>query len=270
MLLPKTFYTVRMAKTVWILVCFVFGFAAEAQLQIPKVLFVGNSHTYVNNIPELVQKMAATQGIQLEVSAITAGGYRLEDHVADGKVQAALKSEKFTVVILQEQSGRPVLEAAAFKASVQQLAALAKTAKTQVVLYVSWSRADLEAQGYSQKNWDTSFTTVATATQTKLAPVGTAWANAVKAGVQIEKLRSSDGVHAAPAGSYLTALTIYSSLVGLNPLGLPKQFKVSPSATDQELSAPINLEAGLAKTLQIVAWQTVKAVKTNLKPKIIR
>ena len=241
-------------------------FAAEAQRSPPRVLFVGNSLTYVNNVPELVQKMAAAQGIELEVQAITGGGMKLEDHLRAQAVALALKRYGFAAMVLQEQSANSAVKPSSFNDSVKQLSALANTAKTQTVLFVGWARADLEAEGMTQQNWDVSAETAAVLSGAKLAPVGTAWANAVKAGVAITQLRQADGVHAMPAGSYLAALTIYASLLNKNPAGLAATFSVSPSATDQDLSQPVKLEPELARTLQSVAWKTVQAVKPQLRP----
>jgi hypothetical protein len=241
-------------------------FVAEAQRSPPSVLFVGNSLTYVNNVPELVQKMAASQGIELEVLAITGGGMKLEDHLRAQNVALALKRYGFAAMVLQEQSATSVVKPNSFNNAVKQLTALANTAKTQTVLFVGWARADLEAQGMTQQNWDVNAETAAVSSGAKITPVGTAWTNAVKAGVFSAQLRQADGIHAMPAGSYLAALTIYASLLNKNPAGLAAAFSVSPSATDQDLSQPVKLEPSLAKTLQSVAWKTVQAVKPQLKP----
>jgi hypothetical protein len=255
-------YTATMTKFIVFLVC-IACLNAEAQRKLPKVLFIGNSHTYVNNVPEMVQQMAAAQGILLEVQAVTYGGYKLEDHLKLGWVQKALQQNGYNTIILQEQSSRPVEEFALFKQSVQTIAAIAQKYKTEVVLYINWWRADMAVE---QSQWDNNFRVVANTTKSKLAPVGTAWANAVKSGVNIQTLRHSDGIHAAPAGSYLAALTIYSSLTGLNPVGLPRQFKVTPSVVDQELSSPVNLEPIFAKNLQQAAWKTFQNLENTLRP----
>src|SRR5690242_5085237 len=45
-----------------------------------KVLFVGNSLTFTNDLPGIVQALAAARGKRLEYMADTPGGTNLDDH----------------------------------------------------------------------------------------------------------------------------------------------------------------------------------------------
>ncbi|HWA34529.1 MAG TPA: hypothetical protein VG737_10390, partial [Cyclobacteriaceae bacterium] len=47
-----------------------------------RVLFVGNSLTYFNNLPEIVRKVAASDGVKLTVESIAYPDYALLDHLA--------------------------------------------------------------------------------------------------------------------------------------------------------------------------------------------
>ena len=51
------------------------------------ILFIGNSLTYVNNLPQLVKDAALLKGITIGTKSIAHGNYALLDHWADGEVQ---------------------------------------------------------------------------------------------------------------------------------------------------------------------------------------
>ena len=66
------------------------------------ILFIGNSLTYTNNLPELVRKKAKIIGEKVKVKTVAFPNYAIEDHWKDGKVQQLIKSKKFQYVIIQQ------------------------------------------------------------------------------------------------------------------------------------------------------------------------
>jgi hypothetical protein len=66
------------------------------------ILFVGNSLTYTNNLPELIKKSAKLQGIKIIYEMIAFPNYAIIDHWNDGKVQKLIASEKYDFVIIQQ------------------------------------------------------------------------------------------------------------------------------------------------------------------------
>jgi len=77
------------------------------------ILFIGNSFTARNNVPELIAQMAAAQGRKLAHSLISAGGASLRMHWNKGEAQRVLAATPFDFVVLQEQSTLPVKNATA-------------------------------------------------------------------------------------------------------------------------------------------------------------
>lgn len=78
------------------------------------ILFVGNSLTYTNNLPELVKQRANEKGITIGIKTIAKPNYAIVDHWAEGDVQQSIKSKKFDYVIIQQgpssqQDGRDML-----------------------------------------------------------------------------------------------------------------------------------------------------------------
>ena len=66
------------------------------------VLFVGNSLTYTNDLPELVKKVAASKGVSIDYELLAFPNYALVDHWNDGKVQKLITSKTFDFVVIQQ------------------------------------------------------------------------------------------------------------------------------------------------------------------------
>lgn len=66
------------------------------------ILFIGNSLTYTNNLPELVKKSAKLQGIEIDSKMIAFPNYALIDHWKDGEIQKLIASKKYDFVIIQQ------------------------------------------------------------------------------------------------------------------------------------------------------------------------
>jgi len=77
----------------------------EPQDKAGKVLFVGNSLTYVGNVPAIYSALAAARGQAESADMIVRGGATLAQRVADGSVARALAENKYTDLVLQERGG---------------------------------------------------------------------------------------------------------------------------------------------------------------------
>src|SRR5688572_20426807 len=68
------------------------------------VLFIGNSYTYNNNLPALVEGLAAsaTPPQRIRTRAVTRPGVRLQQHWDRGEALAALRQGPWDYVVLQE------------------------------------------------------------------------------------------------------------------------------------------------------------------------
>ncbi|WP_339915890.1 SGNH/GDSL hydrolase family protein [Yeosuana marina] len=78
------------------------------------ILFIGNSLTYTNNLPELVKKKAELQGIKIDTKMEAFPNYAIIDHWNDGEIQKLISSNKYDFVIIQQGSssqnnGREIL-----------------------------------------------------------------------------------------------------------------------------------------------------------------
>ena len=67
------------------------------------ILFIGNSLTYFNDLPLVVQALADSAGGEaLAVRSVTAGGYSLEDHWNAGTAPHTIAERQWSVVVLQQ------------------------------------------------------------------------------------------------------------------------------------------------------------------------
>lgn len=69
------------------------------------VLFVGNSLTYVGNLPAVFDAVSRENNRSTASDMLVTGGATLTDRVKDGSVARALESKKYSYVVLQERGG---------------------------------------------------------------------------------------------------------------------------------------------------------------------
>lgn len=67
-----------------------------------RILFVGNSLTYTNNLPGLVKKAGRKKGLQIAVKRMAHPNYALVDHWLDGDVQREIATGQYDLVIVQQ------------------------------------------------------------------------------------------------------------------------------------------------------------------------
>lgn len=78
------------------------------------ILFIGNSLTYTNNLPELVKKRAKKKGIKIRTEMIAFPNYAIMDHWDFSQVQQQITANKYDFVIIQQgpssqKEGRQIL-----------------------------------------------------------------------------------------------------------------------------------------------------------------
>lgn len=72
-----------------------------------RVLFIGNSYTFVNDLPGTFAELAQSGGHTVQTGMLALGGWTLADHVNAHETLDTLKSAKWGFVVLQEQSEIP-------------------------------------------------------------------------------------------------------------------------------------------------------------------
>jgi len=216
-----------------------------------RVFFVGNSYTYVNDLPGVLAALAeASRDRRIVTGQHTPGGYTLEQHVKDGRAVEDIQQQKWDVVVLQEQSVLPVVQPARMYAGAWKLHETIKSQEARTLFYLTWAR---KGQPQMQEGLHQAYFSLAKALQADVAPVGTAWQWALREDPALE-LYMRDGSHPSPNGTYLAACVFYATLLDKNPVGLPAEVKKGGRTL-------LKIDPTLATWLQGVAWRTVQDSK---------
>ncbi len=181
-----------------------------------RILMLGNSFTYFNDMPEL---LAALTG--WEVAAHTRGGAYLSEHLDPDaelgkKTLPALQNETWDVVVLQEQSRAPYEKRDAFLGSVRALCPLIRRAGAAPLLYATWAYRDgTDRLAQTGMAYDAMLAALSEGCHAAAAENGTAVAEVGQAFAAVARkldLYAADDYHPSPTGSLLAAVTIAQAI----------------------------------------------------------
>jgi len=187
------------------------------------IMFVGNSYTFVNDLPLMLRAIAADAQApeDIETAEAVHGGARLIDTWADGKAQALLASQRWNYVVLQEQSLMAMQpgDQAAANAGFTAWGKAASAAGAVPVVYETWARQP-GAADYSgaamQGQIDYVLGAAGASIGATMVPAGDAWMRC-ESQPAAPLLYAADGSHPSLAGTYLTAMLFYRILTGHSP-----------------------------------------------------
>jgi len=184
-----------------------------------RVLFLGNSYTYVNDLPRLFAMLCHSNGRQVAVDSITVGGHRRQGFQQErdplcAQLRETLAARHFDFAVLQEQSQNPILHEEQFLESVGALQA--RIPADHFVLYATWSRNDgspeLKEMGLTMEQMteklSLAYRKAAQLYGMRVAEVGKAFYRHEKR----NDLYDTDRSHPSPAGSALAAHIIWETI----------------------------------------------------------
>ncbi len=195
------------------------------------ILFIGNSFTYVNDIPDMVVQIAssdATNKVQLEVRSVTRGGADLNYMFHSAQASNVLKQQHWDYLVLQEQSQWTGSQARIDDtyAAVDNWTQAARQVRATPILYETWadkagSPAYSDPRSYFfrqtpdqvQEDIDAQSSALARHFGMAVVLVGRYWAYAEEQS-NAPDLYAADHHHPSVAGSYLTALIFYHFFTG--------------------------------------------------------
>ncbi len=205
-----------------------------------KVLFIGNSYTYRNNMPLVFEGIARSKGKNVFVDHCTLGKATLFIQSNRPEVFQSIRRKDWDVIIIQGSS-RDFL-ADSFTLESETKPALEKLIKavqkhnpqTKMLFYMTWGYKN----GYKPIDEVNSFEKMADEIRNQylklykeynigVVPVGMAWKD-VRRDRKDVKLYVKDGAHPSLKGSYLAASCFYAAIFGESPEGATYYSKLGP------------------------------------------
>lgn len=223
-----------------------------------RVLFIGNSYTAVNNLPNIFQEVVESTGDTVFCKQNSPGGYRFQDHVYNSTTNRLLREGNWGYVVLQEQSQLPSFpiqqvqqEVFPYARALDSLINHFNGPCVETVFYMTWGRKNGDQQNcpvwppvctyegmdsllnlrYMMMGYDNNAI---------VSPVGAVWKYIRTKHPEIE-LYSSDGSHPSPEGSYAAACTFYSTIFRKDPANITYNFSLDEYTANKIKNAVKNV-----------------------------
>ncbi len=193
-----------------------------------RVLFVGNSHSYEQDLSGLVQLVARQAGnTELLTARVAFANYALEDHAYEGTAQKALEGSQWEYVVMQQGPSSLASSHSHLSYWSQWWHPRITAAQAMPVLYQIWPSAGRRGDA---ANALLSYSNAAALVGGLLAPAGDAFTAALEADGDIG-VYAWDGMHASRRGAYLAALVIVGRILDVDVRTLPP---VIPGSSEPE------------------------------------
>jgi hypothetical protein len=179
------------------------------------ILFIGNSLTYTENVPALVEGLGhAARLDRIHVASVALPDYSLEDHWNRGEALDSIDRRGWDVVVLQQGPSSLATSQAHLREWTRRFAERIRAAGGRPALYMVWPPA--------AGDWDgvvAAYTDAAVANDAAMLPAGRAWQAVLATHPEIG-LYGPDQFHPSRAGAYLAALVIFGGLADRSTEGL--------------------------------------------------
>lgn len=207
-----------------------------------RVLLVGNSHTYFNGGVDLHLRYLVTEARpdwDVTINARTMGGYTLENHFNDPTTISTISDGDWDLVILQEQSSRPMTDPPLFYQYATALDSVITASGADTGFYMTWAWRNNPEMYEPIRD---AYNYIGAFVDGMVAPAGIAYYNSSQIDPTLN-LYAPDNYHPSLEGTYLVACTMLASIWDINPVGL--------------VYAPPEIDPATALYLQQIAWQAV-------------
>jgi len=192
-----------------------------------KILFIGNSYTYFNDLPKLFEGLARENGKDVDVNSVTVGGRKLYENLDKNdekykEISLLIKDTVYDVLFLQEQSYLALIDYGTFMRGVEGLIEMISPKKT--ILYVTWGRKEgaplLEQYDWTREQMtfdlENAYDRAAISSGAECSYVGRNFYDLMCAHKEID-LYDPDLTHPSYLGSCVAAITHYNTLFGEMP-----------------------------------------------------
>lgn len=206
-----------------------------------KILFIGNSNTYYNDLPKTVEALGRANGLDWEADSLTKGGWSFRQYAApDDVMHEPLKQKlagEWDVIFLQDRTEYPLTDPESSKNGAAVMCSLMQNRPERLLVYATFARNDghphLETLGMTRTEMaqrvHSAMSDVAAHIGAELSDASTLFQYMKENRPDIE-MYAADRGHPSPAGSYLASILHYLSLTGK----LPEKVAAVPSLPDEE------------------------------------
>lgn len=208
-----------MLKKLLFLLCT--GFSILSFCQSDEVLFIGNSVTYFNDMPEIFKNISASKGKNVSVTTHTPGGTGFVNHVDDPSLYQKIRSKNYKYVIMQPGTG----ESAGHSYPVAITAERGRKIRDSIRKYSPCSKIFLyeipygvpSANEYNvyftfQQKIKDSITKMSNLMQVEMIPAGESAREYYNSSPDLALHGTYNDIHPGPKGSYLVAASMYSAI----------------------------------------------------------
>ncbi len=216
--------------------------------QTKRVLFLGNSVTYVNDLPEIIYEVAYSMGDTLEYDSNTPGGYTFQEHSTNNASLNKIMEGNWDFVVLQ---GSQLLSSSINQVEVEvfpyahYLDSVINVYNTcgETMFYMTWGKKNGDASNcaiwppvctYEGMNdlIQERYRMMANSNKAVVSPVGAVWRYIREHYPSIE-LYVEDEIHPSKAGSYAAACCFYTVIFRNDPTLIPFDYTLSAEAARQ-------------------------------------
>lgn len=201
-----------MISMLLLLVVCAFAFTGLAPTRTLRVLFVGNSLTYGNDLPVTFQTLyrATEPDTSVHTDMLAVGGAGLRDHLENDSLAALLEHQQYDVVVLQELGGWPLCEssdpACPSRESLREAVRMVRTKGSRPLWYSTWKASPEE-----QEQMSVRARRIASDVGTDMVDVGAAMQRVAPA-VRAKLLLDDEYRHADVAGTWLAGALIVQAI----------------------------------------------------------
>lgn len=195
------------------------------------ILFIGNSFTFMNNMPTIFKNIAISKGKNVYVDSIVQGGKDFNFHANRIDTYQKINARKWDYIILQGHSNELAqpeskVDKLSLPFATQIVDSIRKNNScTQVLLYMTWGYKNGNPKWGPISTYDSmqfriknQYLRFADLLNTIVSPVGEVW-KTIRTNYSGINLYHPDNQHPSLAGSYTSACTHFTSIFGESPVG---------------------------------------------------
>lgn len=190
-----------------------------------RILFIGNSFTYGNDLPRMFAELSEAGGHTVVVDFSAMPSWELNQHLTTTATLDKLAERQWHVVVLQERSffpADPDLREHQMYPAVRRFDTKIRNIGAKTMLFMTWADRSVAGQQdfYAVQSEIThSYMKIGNELNAVIAPVGSAWQTAFRREPSLA-LWDKDNHHSSVIGSYLAACVFYSAIFRQSPSGV--------------------------------------------------